>query len=90
MVHHVLECCRGVAEAKVHDHGFIQAVLCFECCFVLISIFDVYFVEAPFYVEFGEDERVLYFCDQFWYKGKWVSVVNCPFVNASIILYWPL
>ena len=34
VVHHILECDWGVAQAKVHDHGFIEAMLCFECCFV--------------------------------------------------------
>ena len=63
MVHHVLECGWGVAETEIHDHWFIETILRLERCFVLVSIFDAYFVEAPFNVELGEDERVLYFCN---------------------------
>ena len=63
VVHHVLEGSGGVAETKVHDHGFVQAIFRLECCFVLISVLDTYFVEASFDVERGEDECILYFCD---------------------------
>ena len=54
---------------------------------MLISVLDTYFVEASFNVELGEDECVLYFCDQFRDEGKWVSVADCPFVNTPIVLY---
>ena len=57
---------------------------------MLVPVFDVYFIEASFDVEFGENECFLYFCDQFWYEGEWVSVADCPFVDASVILYWSL
>ena len=57
---------------------------------MLISVSDTYFVEASFDIEFGEDERILNFRDQFWDKGKWISVADCPFVDASIILYQSL
>ena len=63
MVHHVLEGGGGVAEAEIHNHRFIEAILRFERCFMLVSVFDPDFVKAPFYVEFGKNERVLYFCD---------------------------
>ena len=63
VVHHVLEGCGGVAELEIHDHGFIQPVLRLECSFVLVTIFDAYFVKASFYVELGEDEHVSYFCN---------------------------
>ena len=90
MVHHVLEGGRGVAKTKVHDHWFVQTILGLECCFVLVSIFDVYFVEASFNVEFGKDKRVLYFCDEFWYEREWLSVANRPLVDPSVVLYWSL
>ena len=90
MVHHVLEGCGGVAESEIHDHGFVQPILCLERSFMLVTIFDAYFVEASFYVELGEDECVSYFCDQFWYERKWISIANCPFVNTSVVLYQSL
>ena len=90
MVHHVLEGRGGVTETKVHDHGFVQAILCFECCLVLISILDTHFIESSFNVEFSEDERILYFCDQFRNEGKWISIADCPLVDASIVLHQSL
>ena len=57
---------------------------------MLVPIFDTHFVEASLDVEFGENERVLYFCNQFWYEGEWVSVADCPFIDASVILHWSL
>ena len=50
MVHHILKGGRGVAKTKIHDHWFIEAILCLERCFVLVPIFDAYFVKASFLV----------------------------------------
>ena len=63
VVHHVLEGRGGVTEPEIHNHGFIQPVLCLERGFVLVAIFDAYFVKASFYIELGEDECVPHFCD---------------------------
>ena len=90
MVHHILEGCGGVAEPEIHDHRFIQPILRLEHGFVLVSVFDAYFVKSSFYVELGEYKRISYFSDQLWYEGKWISIANCPFIDASIVLYWPL
>ena len=90
MIHHVLEGCRGVTEAKVHDHWFIQTILGLKRRFMLVSLFDVYFIETPFDVELGEDERILYFSYELWYQREWVSVANRPLVNSSVVLYWSL
>ena len=56
MVHHVLKSSRGVAEAKIHNHWLIETILRLERCFMLVSVFDAYFVETPFYVELRKDE----------------------------------
>ena len=56
MVHHVLEGSGGIAKTEIHDHWFIEAILCFERRFMLIPVFDSYFVKASFYVKLGEDE----------------------------------
>ena len=63
VVHHVLEGCGRIAESKIHNHGFIQPVLCLEYDFVLVTIFDTHFVKASFYVELGEDKCISHFCD---------------------------
>ena len=87
MIHHILECGWGVIKTKVHDHWFIEAIFCFEYCFVLVSIFDPYLIEGSFYIEFCEDEGILYVCDQLRYEGKWVSIADSPLVNSSVVLY---
>ena len=55
MVHHGLECCGGVCEAKKHDEGFAKSVACFEGCFMFITFFDAYVVVPSSNVEFGID-----------------------------------
>ena len=63
MVHHVLEGRWGIAEPKIHDHGFVEAIFCLECGLMLIPVFDAYFIEASFYVELGENECISDFSD---------------------------
>ena len=56
MIHHGLECSRGVGESKEHHCWFKDAKWCLECCFPLVSLFDLNIVIAPVNVEFSEDE----------------------------------
>src|SRR6266702_2602337 len=53
VVHHGLECCRGVGESEIHDRGFEESVPCFKCCFALVSFLYAYVVVPPSDVEFG-------------------------------------
>ncbi len=52
IVHHGLECHRGVGESEVHDSGFEESILCFECCFALVSFLNTYVVIPPPDVQF--------------------------------------
>ena len=54
VVHHGLECCWGVAEAKEHDEWFIQSAIRLEGCLVFVSLFDANIVETPLQVELSE------------------------------------
>ena len=56
MVHRVLKGSGGVAEAEIHNHWLIETILHLERCFMLVSIFDAYLVETPFYVKLRKDE----------------------------------
>src|ERR1700677_721895 len=51
LIHHRLEGCGGVAEAKKHDSGLKESISCFERCFVFITFFDSNVVVSPSYVE---------------------------------------
>ena len=87
MVHHVLERSWGISQAKIHNHGLVDAVLCLERCFVLVPILDAHFIEASFYIKLGEDEHISYFCDQFGYERKRVPISDCPFIDPPVVLH---
>ena len=54
-VHHGLEGCWRVCEAKVHDHWFEEAVFGLECCFVFVSFSNMYVIVSPSYIQFSVD-----------------------------------
>ena len=47
VIHHGLECCRGVTQAEEHYSGLIQPVVGGEGSFPFITLFDLNVVEAP-------------------------------------------
>src|SRR6266702_3594557 len=52
IVHHSLECCWGVSEAKVHDCGFKEPIACFEGHFVFISFMNTDIIVPPLDIKF--------------------------------------
>ena len=53
-IHHRLEGGWVVGEAKEHVQGFKEALICPESSFPLISLFDLYIVISPSYVQLCE------------------------------------
>ena len=47
IVHHCLECCRGVAQSKEHDSWFEQSPVGLERSLPLITLLDSHIVEPP-------------------------------------------
>ena len=54
VIHHGLECCRGVTQAKEHYSGFVQPAVGGEGSFPFITLFDPYIIETPVEVQSGE------------------------------------
>jgi hypothetical protein len=54
VIHHCLEGCWGVCEAKEHDSWLKESLACFKGGFPLVSLFDVDIVIAPSYIELRE------------------------------------
>ena len=40
LIHHCLEGCGGITQAKKHDCGLKESIACFERCFVFIALLD--------------------------------------------------
>ena len=53
MIHHGLEGGRRVRKAEKHDRRFVQAIVCFECCLMFVTLLDAYVVVPPLDIEFG-------------------------------------
>ncbi len=47
VVHHGLECCRGIGESEIHDCGFEESVPCFKRRFAFVPLLDAYVVVSP-------------------------------------------
>ena len=54
VVHHPLEGGWTVGEAKEHDEGFEEALICSKGSFPLIALFDLYIVISPTYIQLHE------------------------------------
>ena len=51
LIHHRLEGCWRVAEAKEHDCGLKESIACFEGRFMFVAFFDTHIVVSPSYIE---------------------------------------
>ena len=67
--------------------GWYRPYLVLNTAFLLVSLFDAYFVEPSFYVELAKDECVLYFCGQFRYQREWIPIADGMLVDTSVVLY---
>src|ERR1700677_2078563 len=64
LIHHRLEGRWRVTEAKEHDCGLEESILCFECRLMFVSFFDSDVVISPTHIEFGEDRGSAEICDK--------------------------
>ena len=88
VVHHCLEGSWAVGEAKEHDQGFKEASIRPEGSLPLVSLFDLYIVISPSYVQlcevlgFGVRDPV----DDIWDEGKWVGILHHHHIKLLVIL----
>ena len=88
LVHHCLECRRGIGEAKEHDQRFKHPSISFECHLPFIAGSDSYVVVPPTDVELGEDASVLEFVNDIRDEGEGVLTFDRKAVKLSVILDW--
>src|SRR5258708_5179615 len=86
VIHHCLECCRGVAQSEEHDSWFEQTSIGSECGLPLIALFDPDIVEPPAEVKCGEELGVVEAGQDIGDKGE-VGVLNGNLIQLPIVLY---
>ncbi len=59
VIHHCLECHRGVAQSEEHDSWFKQASVSLEHSFPLITLLNLHIVEPPMEVKYGEELGIM-------------------------------
>ena len=60
MIHECLEGRWGIAEAKKHDCGFIEAKGGDKCCFPLVFFSNANVIITPSYIELGENGGIFH------------------------------
>ena len=55
IIHHCLECCRGVTQSEKHDGWFKQPLVSSECGLPLVIFLDLHVIESPVEIEYGEE-----------------------------------
>src|SRR5258705_10274372 len=55
IIHHCLECCRGVTQSEKHDSWFEQPLVSLECGLPLVTFLDLHIVESPAEIKYSEE-----------------------------------
>ena len=59
IIHHCLECCRGVTQSEKHDGWFKQPLVSSECGLPLVIFLDLHVIESPVEIEYGEELGIM-------------------------------
>jgi len=86
VVHQLLECSRGIAQAKEHNEGFEETELGEEGSFPLVSLLDANIVEAPADVKFRENLGSTHSVKNIVNSRKGILVSDCVRVEPSVVL----
>ena len=87
VIHHCLECCRGVAQSEEHDGWFKQASVSSKCGLPLVALLDPHIVEPPVEVKYSEELGATKAGQDVRDEGEGVGVLNCDLVQLPIVLY---
>src|SRR5258708_3615431 len=87
VIHHHLECHRGVAQSEEHDHWFKQALVSLECSLPLIALLDPHIVEPPAEVEYSEELSTMEVGQDIGDEGEGVGVLDHDLIQLPIVLY---
>ena len=86
VVHEMLECGGGVAEAEEHDGRCKESFVSNEDYLPLVSIFDLNVVIPPMNVEFGEVTSIFQLVYKVGDEGKRVGIMGGMFVEVAVVL----
>ena len=59
IVHHHLECHRGVTQSEEHDSWLKQSSVSLEHSLPLIPFLDLHVVESPLEIKYGEELSIM-------------------------------
>src|SRR5882762_8927482 len=86
LIHHSLECGRGIHEAEKHYKWFKHSAIGFECGFPLISGTDTNIVIAPSNIELCEDSSGFEFIDDVGNQRERILIFNRERVQLTVVL----
>ena len=86
IVHALLECSRGVAKAKEHDHQFEESFVHDESRLPLVIIFDADVVVSPTDIELGEVASIFQLVHKARDEREGVGVTGGVFVEVTVVL----
>jgi hypothetical protein len=87
-VHHHLEYCGRVGEAKEHYHWFEEPFWGKEGGLPLVPWFDPDIIVPPVDIEFCEEGTATEAVDGLWDERGDVPVLLRPFIHRSVVLDW--
>ena len=90
LVHHGLECSRGVAESEEHDCGFVGSSMANESGLPFITFLNPYIVVSPTEVYLREVLQSLELVDELRDEWERVVVSYCMLVQVPVVLNHPL
>src|ERR1700677_5315899 len=88
LIHHRLEGCGGIKQAKKHDCGLKESIACFEGRFMFVAFFDANIIVPPSNIEFRENGSTAEVGDEVGDEGEWILISDGEAVDTSVILYW--
>src|SRR5258708_23146795 len=87
IIHHCLECCRGVTQSEEHDSWLKQPSVSSERSLPLIPFLDPYVVESPSEVKYSEELSIMEVGQDIGDEGEGVGVLDHDLVQLPIVLY---
>jgi hypothetical protein len=88
MIHHALECSRGIAEPKWYNFGSEEPLLCFYYHDLLTAGVDSNVIILVSDVKFGHEFGLLHLVKYDVNPGQRVHIWDGPLIDFSIIVNW--
>ena len=86
VVHHCLEGCRAVREAKEHDLWLKEPSVGMECGLSLVTLSDSDIVETPLDIQLSKVFGTSELCDKLRNERNRITVFDCNGVQGLVVL----